>query len=297
MSPAFDINIVKMKNSHKVKNQSILIFTGILIFFLFHISFGYRNAYSQKLMAPGKMKKNLLDHFLLVRSHDLVYWLCKEPARPDAIAILKPNYHFMKREEISIISNASGILKGTVIYTIKQCIDDIPVGALEMDEPLEWRGLDRARLGIRGKKPSPDRIGSVKPHSDILKETKINKFIRSQIPLNEQLNIQNISIVLPPSSSKKYIFVHVSHFDPKIYKKAGDNAVTDIGFLFIDDTERTMVLKEQGLTKIYNITDLDKDGIFELLIFKGGRGGTYEIWLFNGKEFTGEKKILYEAFD
>ncbi len=57
-------------------------------------------------------------------------------------------------------------------------------------------------------------------------------------------------------------------------------------------------MAEDGLTDRYAITDVDGDGVYEVLIHTGAYGGgQYEMRLLDGRRFTSPTRVLYRWID
>lgn len=149
--------------------------------------------------------------------------------------------------------------------------------------------------------PLPRQIGStILLKGENEKDTYL-QIIKARVPMNEQIFTKDnflysfMKIALP-RSGQEYVFSSVDHANLEEYIKLGEKALNSTGFLFLRKSPTPALLVEQSrLTGLISVTDLDDDGIYEMLIQSSSYAVvTYAIWLFDGKKFTGTKRTIYE---
>jgi hypothetical protein len=211
-------------------------------------------------------------------------------------------------DDFFIISPSSKIVRGTIKETLHECepysfiSDNVVLGLLSLDSAITWSTPEKALLGKRGKKPLPSQVGSLVPlRGETEKKTYLD-MIRARIPTKEQMFPRNdfsheVIKISSPRSVKEYIFATADHAELQEYLQLGDKALKSTGFLFVRRS-KTLLVEESYLTDVIAVTDLDDNGIYEMLIHSGGySSGKYEIWLFDGKKFTGAKRTIYKWID
>lgn len=254
-----------------------------------------------------KANKRLFDQFFLVRPAEW-FGKCEGKLAEEAILIIGPGTKLTDikaGDEFFIIKHSSGIVKGILTRIAPSCapslgVDNLPMGLLKTEDEIDWGSSYDALIAIKGKALVPLQVGSVKHiKGDPENKTYIDQ-IRSNIPITNKFNVEDIVRVTPPLSDRRYAFASVRYYNPKEYEIAGDNASKTAGFLFsIENKRQRLIIKINDLTRIFSITDLDKNGIYEVAGHnsEGCCGGSYEVRLFDGEKFYGARKMLYRWMD
>lgn len=261
-----------------------------------------------------KAEDNILDNFFLIRSPDFLNQSdsldpCKEIQSGNvAILIIRPDVDSNKikhGEEFYIIKDSSNVIKGIFKKIITNCNnlfnrDGISFGLLQLEKKIEWSSDLEALISIRGVKPYRDIIGTIKLLSENHGDEYL-KIIKKHIPADEDTIIIEESVRLTmPGLSYKYDFMTVTHGKSGAYKEVGDNALITTGFLFIKEGKfpRLLRKKDFDVASFISITDLDKNGIFEVTVHSGtSYEGSYEVRFFDGENISDTKKVLYRWMD
>ena len=207
-------------------------------------------------------------------------------------------------DEFFIINHEGKIVKSILTRIIKDCefsfnLHGVPLGFLQASEAIKWETEFDALLAIKDRRPSPNEIGSVtfKEKESVSKD--FLDYIKQKIPPKEEFSVVKFASIFPPGSKTTYALARVTHFDPVNYETAGDKALASMGFLFsIGRKGRSLLLEGRDIPSILNITDLNQDGIFEVLAILGGMySASYEMLLFDEEKFSDAKKTLYQWAD
>ena len=200
-----------------------------------------------------------------------------------------------------IVKNRSKLAEATLIKFFSSYLYG-SVGLLRLKERVDWGtpGNGSAQLAFSKKKPSSDVLGSV-TYLDKESSRQYLSMIKPHMPKHYgDVSLSAIKI-FPPRSSEEYLLVAVEFFETKEKYESAQNSDDDrkdgsecTGFLF-HQRAKEMVLLEQvpGLISIDGITDLDRDGVYEVLVYIGGCwGGQSEMHLFDGKVLSKSKRIM-----
>lgn len=210
----------------------------------------------------------------------------------------------LSERTFTIVSSSGHIAQAKITGLTKHPLDlmsnlgGYPIGLLTFTK----NGFDVKRtdamLGVMGKNDNPERIGSVGSIDNF--ETKyhdLHNFIKQQYPENMQVFI-SADLIKMPKRHSSVIFAGVEYFDPEEYRKAGDHALHRASYLFTasrDGQIKHLNLKDDLLSDIYTITDMDADGQVEVLVRTStGFDGTYEIRLLEKDGLSSTKIKLYE---
>ena len=197
-----------------------------------------------------------------------------------------------------IVTHRSGILSSTLIDTCTPARNSARGMLLfRARDYLDWEGSYDALLAVKGQSIQSDQAGSVSwIHLNLHHRTAVFSALKGRVPASDTTIMGEGTIISPPNSTRLYLFVSVEHYDLRNYEGAGDKAIASLGLLFeIRDEELSLRVAENYLTAVYSVSDIDDDGLLELLIHSGGwGGGTYEVRYFDGSQFTKDKLELYE---
>ena len=283
---------------------------SIILLYAFIIILGTTSCYAKDsahsaIQASGIIEsENYLDHIFLVRPPGYIA-VCNEKIFDiAAVAIidsrLVPNIKI--GEDFFVITESAAVIKGALKKLIS-CehdfnVDNAAFGLLKFTKKIDWHRGD-AYIAIKGINPSSDILGSIRPLTKDTERICLN-MIRKHIPQNEDISIEFAARIALPASSKEYDFISVDHFDPDSYKQAGDKALNTTGFLFVKaNNKRPILLQKNNITKVIGLTDLNKDGIFEVIVHAsdGAYEGSYEVRFLDSKGFSETKKVLYHWMD
>lgn len=123
--------------------------------------------------------------------------------------------------------------------------------------------------------------------------------IRSLVPIVDHFDIETMALITAPDTHKKYLFIGVERILESEIKYHDDKAFRYTGFLFSYDRKvPQLLIQEDGLEGIFTISDLDRDGEYEIG-FSSGNALTvgYGVRIFDGKTFKGPGRVLYQAGD
>ena len=168
-----------------------------------------------------------------------------------------------------------------------------------MDRKIEFSDASESLLGVRGKYLSANAVGYLKK----LPKNYAKKYlesIRKHLPANEEFYADEVISISLPNPKRTYDFISVIHHNIEEFKTAGDKADRWTSFLFIGSNKESKLLtKIEKLSSIIGITDLNGDGIYEVLITYNDSAYevSYEIRLFDGKRISGTKRVLYYWMD
>ena len=198
-----------------------------------------------------------------------------------------------------IVSDGSKIVKGTFVGFLSSCRRGC-IGLLRLKEKIDWYILGNVRpLAFAQKKPSPDILGSV-THLDEKSARKYLPIIKPKIPKHYGDVVISAVIIVPPKSPEKYFLVTADFFETKQDYETGGYRFGNhrfSGFLFRQRGKEIVLLEQvPGLVDINGITDLDRDGIYEVLVRLQSNDKFPEmrtqIQLFNGKAIVQEEPQL-----
>lgn len=249
----------------------------------------------------------LLDQFFLVRRPDYVSDCPVGTTRADAILVFNPSSAQTPiGANYTILTKSGKFVKASILKNIDASgcgvffeNSDVSFGLLRAKQKITWANEEDALVAIKSKKNAPPRLGKIMTSVDSTLKSKCVSMVEPLIPKSERFDVAVTIKIIAPDSNKKFLFLSVNHYDEENQKKAGDKAMGQTGFLFfIGPGLPQLLLKEDNLLNIFTISDLDGDGKYELMVYSGGWGaGTYEMRIFDGKEFNKYKKVLYEWVD
>ena len=174
-----------------------------------------------------------------------------------------------------------------------------PVGKLKLKGKVNSYPPRTHMLAIRNEKPEAKLVGRV---ADVEKSESLYKMkrakIKDELPEEMQVSLPILQRIYAPGPEVNFLFTGVEYFDPEEYRKAGDHALqrTDYLFKLVSGKPTARIKMSDNLvSKVYSVTDLNKDGIWELLVGTNtGFGGTYEIRLLNDEQLSVSRSKLYE---
>jgi hypothetical protein len=229
---------------------------------------------------------------------------CRAPTDRKALLILRPGTAAdaaKTKPEFFVLPRPSGLTKGQLVEVISGCEEHeesnaTPEGVLQLEREILWD--DDPVLAVKGQQPTPRQVGSVTPITDRAERKPYLDVIRGHLPREHEFYVRQAVRVAVPGSEASYIFVGAAHFKPE-QEREGEKSYRTTGFLFLPDARTPRVLvQEPGLGLVLGLTDLDGDGIAEVLVHDGeGLAGQYNIRLFDGKTLSEPKISLYEWVD
>ena len=253
----------------------------------------------------------ILDNFFLVRPPAFLELADKiMPAKTAAIIFPLDVFSTIKEgDTFSIITKSSAIVTGTVNKFINPCpsemnTDAAACGELLLEKNIVWGkgyyddAVSSSLLAVKGKALSNNNVGSFEPlQKNAVKqyEPAMKKYMKGYTySFGEAVRI------VPPHSRKTYDFISLDYFKSEEYATLGDKAIEHTSFLFaVDNKKATLLLHDNALQRIIALTDVNGDGIDEVLVFVSSDiyEGTYEMRLFDGTKFIGESRELYTWID
>jgi len=200
-----------------------------------------------------------------------------------------------------IVKNESKIAEATLIKFFSSYRYG-PVGLLRLKEKIDWAMPGNGdALAFAKKKPAPDTIGSV-TYLDEKSQKKHLSWIEPYIPKHYgNIRIVNVARVIPPRSPEEYILINAEYYETKEKYESDQNndwktEYQSIGFLFHQKAKKMVLLeKVDGLSNIDGITDINRDGIYEVLVFTDSTGS--EMRLFDGKALSESKRFMGDGRD
>jgi hypothetical protein len=265
--------------------------------------------FSSETFALSSKSKESFDSFFLAHPAEW-YGECKGKLEGQAVVIIRPDTDtksLKKGDPFYIVTHSSGTVRGILTRLLPPCkpslsIDRVSYGLLRMEGKVDWDSSYDSLLAVKAKRVLSDQVGSVKTlkEDDPEKEAYLN-WIRPNIPENRDFEIDKVIRIITPgfkSCPKTYYFILIYHFIVK-----GERIIREPenrSFLFLKGRETPLLLRQdEFLSRILGITDLDKDGVYEVLVHHtvSENEGAYEMRLFDGKTFSEPQKILYQWMD
>lgn len=234
---------------------------------------------------------------ILVRSPDTDN-KCTKGDQTEAVSVGNDSVTILRGDRFQIITHRNGILNAEVIDTCKaSTYFENGLFLLRANEYVGWEGEYDALLAVKGDSIQSDQIGSVaRVRLNQIYRASACEALKGQIPPTDTIIAESGPLLIPPKSSRLYLFVPTEHYDIKDYRGNGEKAIASLGLLFeIRDEGLTLLISEKDLENIYSISDIDSDGIWEMLVLSGNwGGGTYDLRFFDGTRFTTDKLELYD---
>ena len=246
---------------------------------------------------------NLLDQFFLVRRPDFIS-NCVPITKADGIIVFRSKTPD-STSTFQVLTRSGGVVATTVTATmvLDTCIDfdqqEISFGLLRAKSSLGWPREIDALIGLRLPPINPLRIGSVSLLSDSVLRSKCLAAIRPAIPDSEHFDLKTQFQFTAPGGKKKFLLVSVDRYVEKNRTLAGDQAIYPTGFVFtLENGNPRLLFAENYLSRVFSISDLDNDGIYEIAVYSGGWGdASYVVRLFDGTNFLKDGIVLYHWGD
>jgi hypothetical protein len=223
---------------------------------------------------------------------------CTENDKTKAVSWGNENVVTRIGDHFQIVTHRSGVMSSTLVDTCKpERASSRGMLLFRARDYLDWEGSYDALLAVKGQRLQSDQAGSVSwIRLNPLHRTAVISALKGRIPESDTTIMGAGTIISPPHSTRLYLFVSVEHYDLQQYMGAGDKAIASMGLLFeILEKDLPLLTSERSLTNVYSISDIDNDGIWELLTQSGDwGGGTYQLRFFNGSRFLIETLELYE---
>ncbi len=248
--------------------------------------------------------EQLLDRFFLVRPSNYV-GPCRSLSLREAIVIFRVGTHrkaLTLGDEFFVIDPPSRLIRGVLTAIVKECpwpafiVDNVVLGLLTLDSPIHWIDSSDSTLGIKAPKPLPAQIGSIVPLTNKRELQRYLEIARARIPQNHKIygpDFWTAVRITIPRSKMEYVFVTVAHDDPQNPLHYGSHWT---GFFFIPNRiVPVLVWQEAELERVISVTDLNDDGIYQILT--RGPGAHYDVRLFDGKKLSEPLKTLYIWID
>lgn len=250
--------------------------------------------------------KTIFDHYFLIRSLDFLGTKFRESKLKGdhALAIIPPETDQRSinlGDEFFVITTNSVVVRGTVKKILETCgyDGDISCALLHLNKKVKFSNASDSLLGVRGKYPSADMLGTLKKISKDY-ANRYSESIKKHLSSNETFYIDEAINISLPNSKIKYDFLSIVHHNQERFKTEGDKADEWTSFLFITGGKKpNLLIKNKKISSIIGIADLDKNGIYEVLLTYNNTPYevSYEIRLFDGKKFSETKKVLYYWMD
>jgi len=176
---------------------------------------------------------------------------------------------------------------------------EISFGLLRANSSLGWTSEIDALVGLRAAKINPLRVGTVSLLSDEVLKSKCLAAIRPMIPDSEHFDLKTQFKFTAPGGKRQFLLVSVDRYVEKNLALAGDKAIYPTGFVFsLEDGTPRLLFAENYLSRIFSISDLDNDGVYEVAVYSGDWGdGSYVVRLFDGTAFLKDCIVLYHWMD
>jgi len=284
-----------------------IVFSMVLVLSLFLKAFEAR-IQSEETPVQGESQNDLFKRFFLVVPTVWNDFKCEEQIKElkqlkaDAMVLLDFEETDPGTVRVGdpffIVKNESRIVTGTLIEFFSSC-EFGRVGLLRLKEK-DWAIPENngGTLAFAHTKPALDVLGSVK-HLDEKSARQYLSMIEPKIPkYYGDVHISAVRFV-PPRSHEKYLLVSSYFFETKEDYNDAIKSSNRSGFLFrLEGKEMVLLEQVSGLADITGITDLDSDGVYEVLVLIGsGCCSTLEMRLFDGKVLSKSKRIMVEGGD
>jgi hypothetical protein len=214
-----------------------------------------------------------------------------------AVSVGSDSVSIRAGDDFQIITHANGCLRAKVMDKCKPSFwFSEGLFLFRASDYIDWSGEFDALLAIKGNAIQSDQVGSIaRIHPNALHRAAILKALKGRIPSNDTVRAEHAVIISPPNSTRLFLFVPAEHYDRK-YESVPDDAIVTEGLLFeFRDQQLSLLISETGLERVYSISDLDNDGIWEILLESGDwAGGTYQLRFLDGDHFRKEKIDLYD---
>lgn len=241
---------------------------------------------------------NIIDNFVLVRSSEI----CLSVAEEREILVFssaKPPKEV--GTQFQILTRFGQLVKGSIIKTLKRddcdygflTEDDISFGLLRVKEKVDWKKDEADGLvALESRLIQNKRVGKVLEINDGDLKSQCLAIIQPIFRDTTKVRLKRALLIVTPDSEGKFFFISVDTI-------ASFDFEEPIGFLFSVNNDRpVLVLTESFLSNIFTISDLDNDGVFEILLYVSRiSSGSFEVRLFDKNKFTDKKRILYRWMD
>lgn len=241
----------------------------------------------------GRPQTDLFEKFFLVGSPDFDYD-CREKIerlKADAIVLITSSTTRIG-DPFFIISAESNIIKGTLFKFFSSC-DYGRIGLLRFKEKTDWP-LRRSEGLAFAQKPSPDIVGSI-TRIDSKSARQYFSLIEPHMPKYYGDVSVGAYRVVPPGSHEEYLLIDTNYYETEGHK--ADDDASFAGFLFGQGAKGMDLLAYvPGLAHVYNITDIDRDGIYEVMVLARPEPANLDtqiqIRLFDGKTLSESKRVM-----
>jgi len=245
----------------------------------------------------------LLDRLFLVRRPDFIE-NCFGTPKADAVIVFRSKTPD-STISIQVLTRSGTVVSASVAETLvlDTCEEfeyqSVSYGLLHAQAPLGWNSEIDALIGVQAATINPQRVGTVSPLSEAAMKSKCLSVISLAIPDSEHCDIKTQMQFNAPGGKPQFLLVSVDRYVEKNVLLAGDKAVYPTGFVFtVENGNPRLLFAENYLSRVFSISDLDNDGIYEVAVYSGGWGeGSYEVRLFDGKVFLKDKRVLYHWMD
>lgn len=275
-----------------------------IVFLAVFLGIGSLQDYSfSQTSAVTTRETNLLDQFFLIRRPDFIE-NCAGTPKADGIIVFRSKTPD-STTKIHVITRSGALISVLVTKTLDldTCQEfeyqGVSYGLLRANAPLGWNSESDALIGLQAATIDSQRVGSVLPLSDTILKSKCLSLIRPAIPDSEHFDVKTQMQFTAPGGNRQFLLVSVERYVEKNRMLAGDQAVYPTGFVFsIENGNPRLLFDENYLSRVFSISDLDNDGMYEVTVYSGGWGeGSYEVRLFDGKVFLKDKRVLYHWMD
>lgn len=259
---------------------------------------------SVPVVSLNETDNNLMQLMYLVRPPDFL-GSCSEITKEEAVLIIPPlaNADEIKLgDKFTVITSASAVVEVTFKGLVESCdalfnVDEVRFGILRLAKKIDWTASHDALLSIKKTRISPTMVGSIKQLSQERKK-EFTALIKQYMSAEPRFEVVNVLQLRLPAFGKECFYIDVDHTDWKEYATLGDKASRTTGFYFSKKEDGWRLLMKGDVPVVRSITDLNMNGIAEVLVHGGGSyEGLYDVRLFDCDKFGRVGKILYRWMD
>jgi len=242
--------------------------------------------------------QRLLSKIVFIRSPDTDKD-CTDNNRTMAVSVGNDSVSIRAGDDFQIITHANGILSARVMDKCKPSFwFSKGLFLFRAEDYIDWSGEFDALLAVKGNALESNQAGSIaRIHPNAVHRASILKALKGRISPNDTVRAEHAMIVSPPNSTRLFLFVPAEHYDRK-YESVPDDAIVTEGLLFeLQGSQISLVISETGFLDVYTISDLDNDGVWEMLVQVQAdtwASGRYELRYLEGDHFRKERIDLYD---
>jgi len=255
-----------------------------------------------------KDSEDILNQFVLVRPPDYAGG-CFDSVNASALLIFTAaTPPMMIGTQYQIITNSGQPIAGSLVELVPadscggpftEMTSAVSFGALHVTTTLDWKYSLGAMIAIPTKVRKPNNIGTVNQYDDAALLKACKAIIKPLVPDSVHFDFASTRLITTPDTHKHFIFIGVERYPGKERRLADDKDIEYTGFVFsLARRKARLLIKEDGLENIFTISDLNGNGEYELGFSSGGSLSIgYGVRIFDGKQFKGACRFLYQAGD